>query len=115
MTIVVDYAEAIDKAGGSVDLAKELLGMLLQELPTFREQLSQAIEHTDLQAMWDHAHKLHGSTAYCGVPLLRAAASEMETAVKGQELSAIKNRFSSLNQAIEQLIAQGPAHLKEAW
>ena len=115
MTTVVDYADAIEKAGGSVDLAKDLFGMLLQELPVIREQLKLAIENKDHQAMWDNAHKLYGSTAYCGVPLLRVAASEMEAAVKGEEPATIHSQFASLNKAIEQLIEQGPIYLGEDW
>jgi len=110
MTTLVDYAEAIDKAGGNVELAKELLGMLLQELPTLRDQLQQAIERADLQATWDHVHKIYGSTAYCGVPALRMVAGAMESAVKGQQLAVIQSQFIELDAAI-----QGPGHLAEAW
>ncbi len=115
MTTVVDYAEAIEKAGGNVELAKELLGMLLQELPSLRDQLLLAIEREDLQATWDHAHKIYGSTAYCGVPVLREVASAMESAVKGQQLVAIRDQFIELDVAIQQLIIQGPTHLAGAW
>jgi len=115
MTTVVDYAEAINKAGGSAELAKELFGMLLQELPGLRDQLEQAIKQADLPAIWDHAHKIHGSTAYCGVPQLRDAACEMESAVKGQHIKAIHDQFDILKQAIQQLLAQGHTHLNQAW
>jgi len=115
MTIVVDYTEAIDKAGGNTELAKELFGMLLQELPALRDQLELAIKQADLPAIRDHSHKIHGSTAYCGVPQLRAAASEMEIAVKGQQLMVISGQFAILKQAIQLLLAQGHTHLNEAW
>lgn len=112
---VVDYAEAIDKAGGNADLAKELLGMLLQELPRLREYLEGAIVRENLEAIWDHAHKIYGSTAYCGVPVLRAAASAMESAVRSRQLDAIRNQFTALDEAIQQLVRQGPALLAEVW
>jgi two-component system sensor histidine kinase BarA len=115
MANVVDYAEAIEKAGGSAELAKELFGMLLQELPVLHEQLQQAIARAELQAIWDHAHKIHGSTAYCGVPELRLAASAMEAAVKSQQLDQIRDRFVHLDIAIQQVILQGPDHLNETW
>ena len=51
MTGVVDYAEAIDKAGGNAELAKELFGMLLQELPQLREQLQEALGQENQQAI----------------------------------------------------------------
>lgn len=115
MTAVVDYTEAITKAGGNAELAKELFGMLLQELPLLRNQLQEAIEKGDLQAIWDHAHKIYGSTAYCGVPLLRQVAGTMETAVKSQQLGAIREQFTALDEAIQQLITEGPSHLSETW
>ena len=115
MTGVVDYAEAIDKAGGNAELAKELFGMLLQELPQLREQLQEALGQENQQAIWDHAHKIYGSTAYCGVPILRQAASAMETAVKSQQLDAMRDQFTTLDKAIQQLITEGPTHLSQAW
>jgi two-component system sensor histidine kinase BarA len=115
MTSVVDYTEAIDKAGGNTELAKELFGMLLQELPQLREKLHNAIEQEDLQAIWNHAHKIYGSTAYCGVPLLRQAASVMETTVRAKELGEIRMEFEKLDVAIQQVLQQGPALLSQRW
>lgn len=115
MTTVIDYHEAIDKAGGNPELAKDLFGMLLQELPLLRQQLQDAIAQADLQAIWDHTHKLYGSTAYCSVPNLHRAAGDMETTVKSQELPAIRSQFTTLEAAIEELLAQGPGHLAAEW
>ena len=115
MTQQVDYGEALEKAGGNADLAKELFSMLLQELPKLREQLQTAIVQTDIQAAWDHAHKIYGSTAYCGVPALRLAAQEMEAAVKSQLWEAIRERFTTLETAIQEIVSQGQAHLEAPW
>ena len=112
---MLDVTEAIEKAGGNTELAKELFGMLLQELPLLRDQLLNAIEKADQPAIWDHTHKIYGSTAYCGVPVLRQAASAMETAVKARELEAIRHQFESLDAAIQQLLSQGSVHLAKAW
>ena len=115
MTTLVDYSEAIEKAGGNRELARELFGMLLQELPALREQLAQAIERGDHQAMWDHAHKLYGSTAYCGVPQLRQAAAAMEHTVKAKGLEPIREQFTQLDTAIHALLQQGPGLLTHHW
>ena len=115
MTSVVDYTEAIEKAGGNTELAKELFGMLLQELPQLREKLHSAIAEEDLSAVWNHAHKIYGSTAYCGVPLLRQAASVMETTVRAKDLEAIRQEFEKLDVVIQQLLQQGPALLVQRW
>lgn len=115
MTTVVDYAEAIEKAGGNTQLAKELFGMLLQDLPQLRGKLQDAIAQEDLQGMWNHAHKIYGSTAYCGVPQLRQVASDMESAVRDKQWGAIQQKFDALDEAIQQVLTQGPAHLTNAW
>lgn len=115
MTQQVDYAEAVEKAGGNAELAKELFSMLLQELPTLHERLQTAITQLDIQAAWDHAHKIYGATAYCGVPALRLAAREMETAVKSQLWEAIRERFTTLETAIQNIVSQGQSHLDASW
>lgn len=115
MATVVDYTDAVNKAGGNAELAKELFGMLLQELPVLREKLQEAIAEEDLQAMWNHAHKIYGSTAYCGVPQLREVASVMETTVRGKEMGAIRQQFSMLDEAIQLLVSEGAGHLAKTW
>lgn len=115
MPTVVDYQDAIDKAGGNAELAKELFGMLLQELPLLRQQLQDAIAQADHQAIWDHAHKIYGATAYCSVPQLRLAAADMEVTVKTRELPAIQAQFTALDAAIAELLQQGPEHLAATW
>jgi len=112
---VVDYAEAIDKAGGNAGLAKELFGMLLQELPGLRDKLARAVESGDLQACWDHAHKIYGSTAYCGVPQLGQAAAALEAAIKAGDSTALSGKFSVVEAAIERLLHEGPDHLEQPW
>lgn len=115
MTEVVNYSEALERAGGSVDLAKELFAMLLKELPVLREQLRAAIDAQDLAASWDHAHKIYGSTAYCAVPMLHRTAQATEAAIKAEDLSALEEQFKALDAAIEALLISGPDHLQADW
>lgn len=115
MTRVVDYHEAIDKAGGNPELAKDLFGMLLRELPQLRENLLAAITRADGEAVRTHAHKLYGSTAYCSVPRLCQAAEEMDRIARGDDFTAIRARYGILETTIDELLASGPDHLAAAW
>lgn len=115
MTDVVIYSEALERAGGNAELAKELFAMLLKELPPLREQLRNAIAARDLDACWDPAHKLYGSTAYCAVPMLAQSAQATEAAIKAQDLAAVRTQFAELEAAIDALISSGPAHLQANW
>ena len=97
------------------ELAKELLGMLLNELPQLREMLAHAIQHSQMDAIWDHAHKIHGSTAYCGVPALRESFKTLESLIKEQNLEAISRQFKIADLEIERLLAFGHEYLHRPW
>lgn len=115
MTEVIDYQLALEQAAGDEGLAKELFEMLLNELPILKEKLGRAIKASDLQGCWDHAHKIYGSTAYCGVPALRTAAQAMESVVKGEDMGQIEGNFTALSTAIERLLEQGRQALITTW
>ncbi|TDY02979.1 Hpt domain-containing protein [Thiohalophilus thiocyanatoxydans] len=105
---LLDKDQALEQAGGSESLARELFGMLLDDLPVLRQQLQQAIADDRADAMWDHAHKLYGSTVYCGVPALREAARAMEECIKQQNKAELTACFAQLAAEIERLLEQGP-------
>jgi two-component system, NarL family, sensor histidine kinase BarA len=115
MAMVIDIQLALEQAGGNQALAKELLTMLLKELPVLNELLRQAITAQDSNAMWDQTHKLYGSTAYCGVPNLRHSAKLLEDAVKRSEHSVIITAHTQVCSEIEMLLATAPAYLARSW
>jgi len=112
MSDVVDISLALEQAGGSADLARDLFGMLLADLPDLRDKVNAAFASGDREALWDHTHKIHGSTAYCGVPALREAAHAMEQAIKAGDGADLDTPLAALNSAIDQLLEQGPAILE---
>ncbi len=114
MSEILDIPQAIEQAGGNPDLAKELFTMLLNELPGQKEKLNQAISQGDNQALWDHTHKLHGSTAYCGVPALNIATRDMKEALK-QQSGDISDVTQRLNKAIDDLLMDGLTALEQDW
>jgi len=115
MNDVINYQIALEQAAGDEELAKELFGMLLSELPVLKQKLDIAIKENDLKGCWDHAHKIYGSTAYCGVPALKAVAQEMESVVKNEDLGQITENFTLLATEIERLLEQGQQALAANW
>ncbi|MCK7544442.1 ATP-binding protein [Marinobacter bryozoorum] len=79
---VVDVAESIRLAAGKVDLAEELFSMLLEQLRPDQATIRQCWAAEDYDAVLECVHKLHGATRYCGVPELREASEQFETALK---------------------------------
>ena len=114
MPEMLNIPQAIEQAGGNPDLAKELFTMLLKELPDQKDNLNQAIAKGDNQAIWNHSHKLYGSTAYCGVPALRKAAKELEEAIKAQT-DDVSNKIQEVNKAIDDLLVDGQTVLEQEW
>ena len=111
---MLDIPYAIEQAGGNPDLAKELFTMLLKELPEQKRKLNQAFNEGNEQDLWDHAHKIYGSTAYCGVPALQKAAKELEDAIK-QTTGDIDRKIEIVNQTIEELLNIGPEEVDRDW
>jgi len=114
MPDILDIPLAIEQAGGSPELARDLFGMLLNDLPDLHQKVVQAHATGDAQALWDHAHKIYGATAYCGVPALREAARELEDAIR-QNAADLASRLAALDQAINTLLAEGPGLLAQEW
>ncbi len=115
MSASIDVTLALEQVAGNEPLAKELFGMLLSELPELNAKLAQAIADRNTTAMWDHAHKIYGATAYCGVPALRTAAKDMEVAIKTVDERRIQQYYSELNREIGQLVTIGPGWLAKTW
>ena len=61
-------------------LTRELLAMLMAELPQQRDQLRSAFRAGDWTSLRELAHKIRGSAAYCQVQDLEQAAARLEAA-----------------------------------
>lgn len=75
-----DEAAALSAAAGNPSLARELLRAFLQELPEHLATLRASWQRGDWRGLRDAAHRLHGATAYCGVPALKRATQQLELA-----------------------------------
>ena len=116
MENIIDKTEALEKAGGKAELAKELFGMLLKELPKLKALMNDAYKTNNAEKFWDHAHKIHGSTAYCGVPALRHSAKALEDAIKqDKSFSEIEAELKQLNHSIDELLKIGEPELNSDW
>ena len=116
MENILDKTEARNKVGGKADLAKELFIMLLKDLPRLKKHVNDAYEAQNAKDFWDHTHKIHGSTAYCGVPALKLCAKNLEDAIKqGKSFHEMKAELMLLNAAIDKLIDIGESEINSDW
>lgn len=78
---VIDWKLGTKIVGGNEDLARNLVEMLIDDLPLQEVKMEQAMKHHDSETLSQVVHSLHGATCYCGVPQLRDAVMRLEVAV----------------------------------
>ena len=100
--------EAINMTSGNTRLAREMLDMLLRELPDTRKAIDQALQQRDKAALKQQVHSLHGATQYCATPALRAAVAAFEAAIDGGREDSFQQHQQALQREIERLLALNP-------
>ncbi len=83
----VDWALSLKAANQKADLAVDLLNMLVNSFTDARAEITTAFNDKNHEELKKQVHKLHGATAYCGVPILKKLAWEYETHLKTSELN----------------------------
>ncbi|PCI66492.1 MAG: hybrid sensor histidine kinase/response regulator, partial [Gammaproteobacteria bacterium] len=78
----VDWKLSLRNSNGKEDLAKQMLEMLIQSFGESERKLSYFLKNNDLEKLIAEVHKIHGATAYCGVPLLKELACKYESELK---------------------------------
>jgi two-component system sensor histidine kinase BarA len=102
----ISIEESLRLAAGKADLAEELFSMLLEQITPTAEAIEQHWRSGNRLELLECVHKLHGGARYCGVPELRAAANQLETALKTADTD-IENLTDQLLSALERLLNWG--------
>lgn len=100
---VIDTELALEHAGGSRELADELFGMLLKELPGYLQGIPQALREQRYHDLHEQVHKLAGSTNYTGVPALKQAAETLDRQLKQGIIENVHALVDTLLQEIERV------------
>lgn len=120
MSKIFDASVTLEQAGGNAELARELFGMLLDELPDHRQAIDIAFramtsDATAIEPLWDAVHKLYGAAAYLGVPALRQAAKTVEDHIRENRRDQFAESLSQLDQEIDRLLSKGQEILARSW
>ena len=100
---IFDEKISLEKVDGNRELMLELLSMMINELPRSIAELETVFQNGDKDEKWNIAHKLTGSTAYCGVPALQASARALENSIKN-DLDDIASRITEVKREAENII-----------
>ena len=74
----LDWAESLRLSSQKPELARDLLTMLLRDLPADQLEMGEALQQKDWPRLYQRVHRLHGATRYVGVPELRQVTARLE-------------------------------------
>ena len=101
----LDWDECLQLSNNKEDLAKDLLDMLAQELPTYQSELKKAVENNDLNKLQQHSHKLHGACSYTGVPRLRQLTAQLESQTKSHQKEQLTALVHQIDLEINEVLS----------
>jgi two-component system sensor histidine kinase BarA len=102
----ISIEESLRLAANKADLAEELFSMLLEQITPTVEAIERHWRSGDRLELQNCVHKLHGGARYCGVPEVRAAANQLETALKTADTN-IDRLTDQLVKALKRLLNWG--------
>ncbi|MBF13829.1 MAG: hypothetical protein CMF46_05655 [Legionellales bacterium] len=82
----------------------ELLGLFVQELKAYAEELSRIKSEKDIKQACFIAHKIRGSASYCAIPVLHQTAQSVEDNLLANLLADYDNQVESLLMVIGQVL-----------
>ena len=101
----IDWNMSLKLVNNNSELAKELLNLLVGELPDELLEINTAFNNQNHSEFHHSVHKLHGSCCYVGVPLLKQACFNLESSIKKSQNFASYNIYlAELNYQAEQVL-----------
>jgi HPt (histidine-containing phosphotransfer) domain-containing protein len=105
----LNFSAAVQLCGGKEDLAREIIPMLVNELPQQNLLLQTAFEQHDWKQLDYLTHKLSGSAAYCGMEQIKTYAHAVNKTIRQQDLPQVIVQLPMLQQAITAALAAAAA------
>jgi two-component system sensor histidine kinase BarA len=107
-----DWSLALKRAHQNEDAAKDILQQFVQQLPGLVESIEKANQVENYEDMQAKVHQLHGACCYTGVPAMLTLCSDMEGALKRQQIELAKLRMGKLkSESVDLLLAVQRANI----
>ena len=102
-TQIFDRAAALDRVGGDLDLLIELAGMFLEDSSRMLDQIGDAVEQGDVDALTRAAHTLKGAVGNFSAQAAFDAAMNLEMIGRGGDLSEAQGAYEKLAEEVKRL------------
>lgn len=109
----IDWPLALRQANNNGELAQEMLSLLLHSFDEFEPLLNDALAgKLHSPQLYAPLHKLHGGSAYCGVPQLQSLLGELEQALlTKQPISELEPELLELAERLSQIRREAKQYL----
>jgi len=101
---VIDWELGARLAGNNLDIANDLLSLLIKNLTQDLQVIKEHYAAEDYSALRQEIHKLHGAVAYCGVPRLKSILSLLESNLKNNIMTSLPSQMDQLETEIKQIL-----------
>jgi two-component system sensor histidine kinase BarA len=93
----IDWELGKKLAGNQLDLAEDLLNLLITSLPNDFKQIKTLYYAKNYAELQKAIHKLHGALSYCGTPRLKTVITCFETHLKNNIMDDLPLLFEQLD------------------
>ncbi len=111
-TPIIDWEEGVRLAGHKKDLARDILNMLVRDLPQELSRMQQLHQEQNFQELIKCVHKLHGAVCYTGTPRLKSALVALETHLKTHIMDDSSSLLHQLDTEVSRLLKHLAEHDK---
>lgn len=101
---VIDWEEGIRLAGHKKELARDILNMMVRDLPREIALIHMQYKSKNYQEMARTVHKLHGAVCYTGTPRLKTALAALETRLKTNIMDDSSSLLDQLDTEVSNLL-----------
>lgn len=103
----VNVALSLKLANNKPALARDMLQMMLLNLPAEKLAINQAVADNNFPALSELIHRLYGSCCYCGVPRLKSISGLLDKFLHANEFTESLKAIKTLNNNIDDIIDWG--------
>ncbi|MGB5745958.1 MAG: response regulator, partial [Desulfobacterales bacterium] len=100
---VLDKASLLDRVMGDEELAKEILGGFLEDVPRKYTALKESFDNGDAHSLQSLAHTLKGASANVGALALQEVAHQIEAAGESGNMDKAGSLISKIEEQLEML------------
>lgn len=101
-----DLPLSLSRAGGQMDLLKEIADLFLEDYPRSLAMIHKAVETRDLKVIEQCAHSIKGSACNFGAPEVVFLSAELEQRARASDWNGIDALAATLSEALDHLRVQ---------